>query len=418
MRKTESSILATLSWIHAWALFGGLYFWLPTLTGFLDKGMKGNLMDSLILLLPIILSYFMLRKIKNLILYLLLSAGAVISLFFMTSHYITVVCSILIFLIRCKTRIDKGRIRRQMREFPGEMGRFYEPEAWEIPTLLDKPYVLYGVLFGVEYFILIFSGEHRYLPAIFYLLFVEVVITVIYRYIEQMAWYIEGHQRIANLPGKMILRNGYAILAVLGILFLIFLIPSLLYGKEPLTALYREHIPNTAIYMEPEISMQEGPDPMMLMLRELAGEQFEPPAWVSTLSTIIVWGIMAFASFFAAKSFFRILGRILGSFAEEEEDEIINLKEVREEQKRIWKEKKKQEKEFRHSPAFRIRKKYKKRILKAIKSKPAGTETPEELEEKAELLDSQDYETLHELYEKARYSPLQCTTEDEKRFPE
>ena len=65
---------------------------------------------------------------------------------------------------------------------------------------------------------------------------------------------------------------------------------------------------------------------------------------------------------------------------------------------------------------MKIRRRYKKTIRNATKGEPNAYATPTELEVIADLSDSRQVQTLHHLYEKARYSKDGCTEEDMKRL--
>ena len=95
--------------------------------------------------------------------------------------------------------------------------------------------------------------------------------------------------------------------------------------------------------------------------------------------------------------------------SEDEEDEVLFLHQEKDERENLpWRREKK---EGYLSPNMRIRRQYKKTITRAGKYRPAGVETPAELEEKNKL-SGDGIKRLHEGYEKARYSQEGCTKEE------
>ncbi len=413
MRKTENHILSVLSWFHSVLLFAGFYLVIPSLMDDFSQGIWKNLLKSAVLFIPVIASYIMMRKMRNIVIYLILAIAITGSIYVVTGNVLTLIFSAMIFLIRCQARIEKGRLKKQMRDFPGEDGRFIDPEAWEIPTILDKPKIFHCILFLLEYFLLIYSGYHKYLSGIFYLLFLEIIIIFISYYINHMKEYIQSHQKIANLPGKMILRNGYVIFAGMMLLFLSFILPSILYGEEPLTSLYHKPDPQANVNITFDLPEQEE-DPMLQMMGEIEMVSWNPPKWLKVVDKVVVWVTQLLLTLVIIRFLLGEIMRVFGSFAEEEDDEVIDLKNVKDEQKKIAREKKRIERSEKHTPDMRIRKKYRKLILKSVKMRPHGTETPIELEEKAGIIGDSRQPLIHRLYEKARYSAISCTEEEEK----
>ena len=68
----------------------------------------------------------------------------------------------------------------------------------------------------------------------------------------------------------------------------------------------------------------------------------------------------------------------------------------------------------RYNTEEKIRRYYRRQILKYAKTKPAGTETPEELEERAGMKHTSEKERIHEIYEQARYGNVPCSRKQEQ----
>ena len=159
----------------------------------------------------------------------------------------------------------------------------------------------------------------------------------------------------------------------------------------------------------------EQPEPSGGMEMDLSGllgddEVYDPPAWVTALENILYY-VVAFllsAGFIAlvAWTVYKILKAYrnrYGKWIPEEKAESGDVTESLSPPKIIL------PKFFRKkTPAEQIRKYYRKWVLTGPGQTPANTDTPEEAERKAGVSD----ETVHLLYEKARYSRAECTTED------
>lgn len=65
----------------------------------------------------------------------------------------------------------------------------------------------------------------------------DVFLVFVYRYLTDLRFFLEDHERIVNLPKKSVRKVGQMLLTLALPLLLAFVLPSLLCPKEPLTVL-------------------------------------------------------------------------------------------------------------------------------------------------------------------------------------
>lgn len=409
MFRIEDRAAAVLSWLHGVLLFSAVYL-LIACAPFLEED-KARIfyLRSLWLLIPMVISWFAVRRIKGLILYLLTGAIVTAVLWGISGCIITSVLSAVLFLIRTYPRFVKGKMIDDM---PGEAIKI---EIWEIPTFLDKPQVVYCSVFLIVYFVAIFAKRHMLLPTIFYILMAEIFVIYIHASIVRMKSFILNNRRIANLPVRTMQIMQRAVLAVTLLLLLLFILPSVFYGKEPLTRISEWKIERTgAVEVELESEQQAKENDSMEAMQELFGaeEQQEMPQWAQQLFEILFYLIFASGVTAVLICLYRYLRRMMQNFANGQgEDEIILL--GTDETELLSGKRKSKGWGLARTPQMKIRKAYKKLIRKNLKEQPSGSETPSDLEKKAGL---QDTVLLHSLYEKARYSKEQCTKEEAESF--
>ncbi len=463
--KSEDSLcLAVLSWLHILLISAGVYL-LTTLAYDMElpeglpsqaaKSPAGLLAESLWLLIPLALGWIFIRVTRSLLLYLLCSCAVCALLAGLSHSALTTALSVFFFAARCYVRIKKGRLNRILSETPGEAGAQLSPELWEIPTFLDRPLPAHWAVFVFYYVIFLVAKKTEFLRYVFYLLLADVFVCFLFSYLDNMRRFIRESKRIANLPVHSIQKVGRILLLVSTILLGVIVLPSALYGREPLTNL---HFHRKAVELTPSTEFPE------LMPGIPSGADFgmpgeapsEPPAWLVALGNVLFYlGVVAIAAAVLA-AVYRICRNALAYFAQGEEDEIIFLGTEERAGTGSGKPSLRAKKERRNSPNQKIRRLYKKTIRRAMKeyadgkiqasltrpeeaktlaglarakegrapvnqaflagsgaaATPAGWETPSELEAKAKLARNESTDKLHSLYEKARYSREGCTEEE------
>lgn len=421
IKKPEDHLsLAVLSWLHILLICAGMYLLsvlaydveIPAeLPAFAVKSPARLLAESLWLIVPLALSWIFIRTIRSLVVYLLCSCAVCALLAVLSGSALTTALAAFLFAVRCYMRIKKGRLARILAETPGEIDEKTAPELWEIPTFLDRPTAAHWSVFAFYYVIFLLTGKFDLLKYVFFLLLADIFVCFLFGYLDNMWRFIRENRRIANLPVHSIQKVGRILLLVSVILLGLIVLPSVLYGQEPLTGLRSRIKP---VELTPSTEMIE------MMPEGFSGADFgmpedvpsEPPAWLVALGNVLFYLGAVVVSVVLLIVVYRVCRNALAYFAQGEEDEIIFLGTEESSGIRAGRQISREKKERRNSPNQRVRRLYKKTIRRAMKERPAGWETPSELEAKAELAREGSTDKLHILYEKARYSAGGCTAED------
>lgn len=318
-----------------------------------------------------------------------------------------------IFLIRGYVRIRKGQLKKAAQELPAGSMPLADMEAWEIPTLLDEPKPLHFLWFMIQYVIGVLMKMPFYWHLIFWFFFADVFLCFFCQYLDGMHGFIRDHQKIANLPVEMMQRTGKLILKIAVLLLVLFVLPSALYGKDPIAEAIAGYEPKE---LESDLTIEtpeaETPQGMeQADLSDMLGDkEYKPmPQWIQNLFTAVMYLVMVAVGIAVLRAIYQSVKNAGKAFSEDEKDEVLFLHQGNDERENLpWRREKK---EGYLSPNMRIRRQYKKTIKKAGKYQPTGAETPAELEERNEL-SGDGMRRLHDGYEKARYSREGCTKEE------
>ena len=405
----EDRITTCIGWIHSVLLFCGLYLLTASFLKMDDKEGFRYFLHCLWLLVPIVTSWFYIRKIKGLAFYVLACMGTWAVTLFASRCLLTAVISIFIFVIRCSPRMIRGRM---MEESPGDVVQI---EIWQIPTILDEPRSIQWSVFLVFYVVLIVLERFTFMEWMFYLHLADIILTYTYSSFDEMKMFVSKNRRIANLPVNVMQRMQRAMFCITMFLLTICILPALLYGEEPLKRLADiESVQNTSAAVMPaqEASMDNG---MMEMLEALAQEHHrELPEWIQKLIELSSYVVVIIVFLVILWLLYHALRHMMQSFAQGQgTDEVILIDSSGNEiygKARI----RKRSGDTRNINR-KIRKEYRKTILKKSSSRPAGSETPQELEESAGVF-AGTKQAFHNIYEKARYSGTVCTAEELEQF--
>lgn len=318
-----------------------------------------------------------------------------------------------IFLIRGYVRIRKGQLKKAAQELPAGSMPLADMEVWEIPTLLDEPKPLHFLWFMIQYVIGVLMKMPFYWHLIYWFFFADVFLCFFCQYLDGMHGFIRDHQKIANLPVETMQRTGKLILKIAVLLLVLFVLPSALYGKDPIAEAIAGYEPKE---LESDLTIEtpeaEAPQGMeQADLSDMLGDkEYKPmPQWIQNLFTAVMYLVMVAVGIAVLRAIYQSVKNAGKAFSEDEEDEVLFLHQGNDERENLpWRREKK---EGYLSPNMRIRRQYKKTIKKAGKYQPTGVETPAELEERNEL-SGDGMRRLHDGYEKARYSREGCTKEE------
>lgn len=413
-----------ITWIHTLLLFAGLYPLFALFCGLHGEAFRLFCTASLLLAVPIVSSRLLLGKIRHLMAYLfsgILISGLVSYPAFLLGNFfadcgvpccvLTAVLSCLIFCIHTYAKITYGNLKRNFQEVHGETAAFLLRE-WDVTTIISHPSPLHWIWFTALYIAGILIQDSAYLHMIFYMVLADIFLCFFYHYINEFHEYIRDNSSLANLPVETMKRVHRITGTAAVFLLILFTLPALLYGEEPLESIHPQaHV---------EIEIPSGNDSMMAMPEmgsmdlEKATEgspSFEPPEWLRKLADIILYGVSVLVAFGVLAAIYHGIKNAGKSFAVENEDEIVFLNsETDDEKTRIRKSGKSNEGWL--SPNAQIRRRYKRTIRKSTKGKPKAWATPTELEQEAQLPSTEGMQALHHCYEKARYSKDGCTRDD------
>lgn len=422
----QSRLCIVLGWIHTVLLAFGFYPLIASCGGLTGADYTSFCAIGLLLFIPAILGWWLLRKIHNMFLYLF--AGTICSSvlgilafgagkkFEYSEYYISITTfalSIAIFIIHSISRVIHGEMKADFIAAHGADVPF-QLKVWEVPTILTHPNTACIGWFVVQYIIGLVLRQPGYWRCVFYLTLLDVIVLFAFRYLNQFQVFLQENQNSASLPVRTIHRV-HLILFVLGILlFMILLIPSVLYNREPLSEISFERKPiiteNEGLGGK-ETSVEDFDYDMMIPEIIMNSESSEAPVWISYLIDIML-GILTIAFFICLiLGVIRAVRYAVRNFSIKDEDEVIFLEDIEEENS--TKKEPKTERFF--STNMHIRRRYKKIIRKATKGTPDFWATPSELEEHAGLSGTDRMNILHEVYEKARYSKDGANREDAER---
>lgn len=419
-------LLRTVGWLHALMLFWCFYPLAAQVFGLDGRREKVFLLTGFLLLLPIILSWYAVTKLKYLILYLL--AGLLVSAGYAALNGLlgpalginvylaagfSFLSALLIFLIRGYGKIKKGQVQKMLKELPSADLTRVDYSQLEVPVFLDTPSPLQWIYFALHYLTGAFLKLSPYWHMIFYLFLFDVFLCFVYQFMGNFYDFLQEHSHSANLPVKTMEKVVKIIFGIACVILLAFMLPSLLYGKEPLSTLtFEEKEPLEEEWMpmpEPDAPQEEMADWRELLTE--GEEPKEPPKWLVFLSQVIFYLICVSVMAAVLAAIYRACQNAGKFFASETEDEIMFLeKGFSDQQEQLKKRKLPWLRET--SMNMRIRKTYKKLLRKGLKGRPEGSETPLELETMAGFSEGESREFLHSCYEKARYSNEECTAED------
>lgn len=151
------------------------------------------------------------------------------------------------------------------------------------------------------------------------------------------------------------------------------------------------------------------------MLPFFYGETKEAWPWLTTLLEILEKLIFIGGVLLLLWLFIRLAGefyRRFHQFASKEDQVEFLAREKQEEKNRMHGKREKRSLFFSGTPEERIRKSYRKEILKRSPSLPEAWADPSRIEEQAGIPQDEKGQAFHKLYEKARYSGQTCTKEE------
>lgn len=423
MQYKRPIVLDIFTWLHSLLLFGVLYPLFASLLLLKDASFWRTTTAGLLLLIPIFLSWFLMQRIHNFILYLL--SGVIVSAICglialcwggigrpegLLCGILTVVCSVIIFAVRTHAKVTYGQKKEEFLDVHGDKTEFPLQER-EMPNLLSQPLAYHWVWFTLLYVPGMLLHFTTYLYLAFSALLADIFLCLGFSYISSLYEYIRKNQSVSNLPVSSMSRIHRTSGIIGALLLVLFLLPAILYGREFEPDLTTDKPLLTSEETTEEKSFETyAPEMADTQLIASVDHSVQPSKWIPILMRIIGFVFSAVIIISVILLFIRKVRSLGHDFAVEEDDEAVFLEpETADASGFLFRRK---HRESRLSVNQQIRRRYRKTIRKATKGQPSKWATPSELERDAELTDDKATQTLHVVYEKARYSREGCNHED------
>ena len=409
MRKKA---IYALSFLHGVMVVLALLSVLASLPLFLSQGydLSHQFPLSLIVFVPFTVSHIAARRCRSIFSFLLFCVLSIVPAFLLPMNLYLRIAVVLLSLWIILVRI------------------FYRVKE-DGTDLLMSPHVLVLALFAALYVLSFYAGMDLSRNISYVLAFLYVILILLYKNLLNLESYLQVNATIENIPRKQIARTnaGAMALVVISSAALMLLAPHLglenllLKLKDGLVALLR--LIFSGIRSEPEETVPESTAVPDLGPPSVVPTGSDPPPWaqaifavIRTFFTVLFIGLILFLIGYGIYSLIRRFYRPYHDNTDVQEF-IHDDPDVKESLLK--------ETILRHlpfldpSPGGTVRRIYKKTIEKGV-SKKAGIRlsslSPEELEDAAALEKDEKRKTLHETYEKARYSNEPLTKDDVKKI--
>ncbi len=427
----KSSFRAVCCLVHAFLLVYGFFPLIAGMTGMDSFHCFCYCAIGFLLLIPITASWLLLRRLKYLWLYLPigLALSAIIGITggglcqlsgcnFLYSVPLTAaacaIISLVVFFIHATSRIRLADLKKDFIAAHGYNVPF-DMKVWEVPTILNHPSPVHFIWFVVQYVLALVLKNSLYWHFLFFMLLLDILVCFSFQYMNNFDRFVTENSQTANLPVSTMKQVHRILFSIALLLIVLFALPSIFFGQEPLANLRMEDVPITFKQEENASGNLTLDDlnygmPLPDILTE-SQEEHNPPVWIGYVVRAVLLLMFAAALVVLILSIIRAVRRANALFSETKEDEILFIdSETSDERTSI--KRKKTPREGRFSINMQIRRKYKKTIRRATKGLPNRWATPLELEQNAQIADRDDTRQLHALYEKARYSESGCTKDD------
>ncbi len=424
MKQKRPAVLSVLSWIHTLLLFWCVYPFLVSLSSYGDEDFGRAVASGMLLLIPILTGWVLLPHVKHYQLYLTVGilisagtgtlasrAGGTTLMELPLCGLLTGVLSFLVFLIHAMAKRHYGQMKQEFLALHHEED--FPMRERDMPNFLNHPHPAHLAFPTILYYLAILMDRRECLPVIFAMVAVDVPVLALYLYGDHFYEYKRRKQSTANLPlGTMRRIHRFSGAAGL-VLLLLFLLPSILYGREITihtdssdSLIEWEPVEQTVNERRSAVSQSD----QMEELLASGNASVVLPDWLGSLMELIAYVAFAAAIVLVIISILKALKRFQRDFAVEEDDEVINLDE--ESEGLVTRVLRRTRTEGSLTPNRVIRRRYRRAIRRSLKSAPKHWGTPTEIEREAALDTDADMQKLHGYYEKARYSREGCTQED------
>lgn len=413
------AILDVIKYFHDYLLFVGLYPLLATMCKVNREGMYRIAAIGFLLFIPIVASYKLLEKVKNFALYVILGLAIVAAVSVLAywcgsfcvqgkvvGFTVTVFASLIIFGVQIAAKDQYGGEKKDFVAGGGKLENFHYT-VQDVPNILNTLSPAHWLWLLLLYFIGVLFCFEDYLRIMFWVVLLDVVLVLLHGYAGGLYDFVRKKQRIANLPIKSMTLIHRVVGVILGIVLLLFLLPSALFGREFLPNY--ENLPDVHIELEgasaEEYYAQQAQQDAMMEYMLATAQENDTPEWVYTAFKVVGYLLMFLCAVGLIRGIISIIREKSKNFGEEGIDEVLFIEPEEEANQKaepsVWRKMTGQ-----LTWQERIRRRYRKTIRKATKGKPRSSATPRELERDANLANSPELAQLHEDYERARYADL------------
>ena len=423
MSYKRPAILTIACWLHVLLLFWAAYAFAAALLFERESPLR-LLLCGLLPIVPIILGWVLAPKIRNFFLYslagvlLCIAMGILASVVsgpewtqVMAGVVLTVFFTFLVFFLYANSKRAYGRLKQEY-QATHEDSEFTIQER-EMDNFLKNPQATHLWWFAGLYIFAIIMDKRGCLIYLFAMTLADIVVLSAYLYGSSFYEYMREKKGAANLPLATMRRIHRFFGICGGLLLAMFLLPSILFGKEITIdfSLEKPLIEVEDSWASSDGANNGGGSGVANALSELDTMGTRTlPSWVLSLMQLFVYLIVVVAAVLAVIGVVHMIRRFKKDFAVEEEDEVVNLdEEAPVGAQRVLR---RRTHEGFLSPSQQIRRRYRRVIRRAAKATPSRWGTPTEIEHQAAVAQDGQMQRLHGYYEKARYSEGGCTQED------
>ena len=383
-------LAVTTGWLHCALIFAPLY---TLILSFIKNDIPGPMvvkgyLSGLIILVPVVISWFAKNYLRNAFLYILVSFCGTVLTAWLYDSAIMLVPAVAIFFLRFYNRMLEEK---------------------EI-SLLDQPGYAGLALIAIPAVVAVFEERLHSNFQSLSLLYMAIYFLLCFAHhgIERINDYVDVNKTMHNMPARRITRIATTILAAAFFICAVVLIPTLIATDVDIRYTPPERGPYAT--PEPQFVASEGgalPDSDGMLPGEKATPIIDAFFKVLEYTLAVVFGVGGIVGLVYG---ILKLSRRFGKSFTDRGDFVENLQEDDLEAVRLKRAKSDKPRFLDRSPNATIRRKYKKTLLRG-KNRPYAWMSPTEAEAHAEI-NHKNIEKLHVLYEKARYSPEGCTKDD------
>lgn len=366
---------------------------------------SGYFLRACILIFPLVATAISVNYCSSLFTYLGIGIICGTGIFFFANNlaeqiYLTIF-TMLIIIARIPARLDRKR------------------------DFLQTPYYMYPLFFLFIYIISSFLHLEHLKSFMYYFTFAYMIMIILYTNSKHLDHYLKEKKEVSNFPGHQIIHTNRVMISIFtGITALcFFLLPFT--GLERLLSQIGNQFLALLRWLIHLLLPKDTPEEEIMEETEAATEAQQPlfssdehaPEWLTQLLQILLNILLILAVLALLAGIIYLIYQLFQRFYQPPHENDDQQEFIKEEHNFITRIRPQQDDSplwFSFHPNAYIRKKYKKTIQKSSKSNSdiPTSYTPTELEHYANLDETNETTTLHNLYEKARYSRQGCTKED------